>query len=494
MRRRLIRTYLALLALVLVALEVPLASYIAAERTEAVVVDRLLDATRIAAEAEPALREGPVATLTLELDRYHELYGISAAVVDRDAVVVVAAGDRDQLSAHDARQRLCQALAGDHSGGGRTVRPWETDPLVTAVPVTSGGETIGAVVTLSPTGRLRAGILRAWLVEAGIGALALVLFVMVAVGLARWILRPVAELEATALAMAAGDLDSRVPGGAGPPEVRRLARSFNQMAASLADSLGRQRAFVSQASHQLRNPLTALRIRVENLAQYVSRDGEGEHSLALEETDRLGKILEGLLALARAEGERQPMVEVDASAVVAERIAAWQPLATKRGVDLRRSGTCDPVRVRAVATGVDQSLDALVDNALKFVGADATVTVTVEQTSSHVDIRVVDDGPGMTAEQCVLAVQRLWRAPMAQCVEGAGLGLPIAAALMGASGAELLLRPAQPRGLDATLRFPRSPTSRPPGPRPPAPAGSEVRPGSASDTVAATDQAAGGIG
>lgn len=455
MRRRLVLTYLALLALVLVALEVPLGSYIAAWHTEEVVVDRLLDATRLASVAEAALRERHTEALIAEMERYHELYGISCAVGDRDAAMVAVVGDADASEAPSVLPLLRQALAGDRSGGERTVLPWRTEPLAVAVPVTSEGEIIGAVVTFSPTERLRGSILRTWMIEAGAGAVALLLFLIVAGALARWILRPVANLEETVRAMTGGDLESRVPSDAGPPEVRRLARSFNEMATSVADAVGRQRAFVAQASHQLRNPLTALRIRVENLARYVSAAGQGEHRLALGETDRLCEILEGLLALARAEGERQPLVVVDAGKVADERLAAWQPLAARRQVRLRRTGeACAPVR--AVATGVDQALDALVDNALKFAGTGANVVIDVRTRSSAVDIHVVDDGPGLSDQECQLAVLRLWRAPIAQNTDGAGLGLAIAAALMGASGGELTLRPAATRGLVATLCFPRS--------------------------------------
>ena len=452
MRRRLVGTYLALLALVLLALEIPLSATIAARLTDRVVVDRLLDANRIAAVAEPALREGRVAALTAELDRYHELYGISSAVADRDATFIVVGGPVGTVHVAETGTRLRQALAGERAGGDRTVWPWRARPIVVAVPVTSGAEVIGAVVTVSPTGKVRGAVLRALLVEAVVGAVALALFVAVASWMASWILRPVAELAAGIQAAAAGDLGAETPADAGPPELRRLTRSFNDMAASLADAIGRQRAFVAQASHQLRNPLTALRIRVENLAPYIVAAGRQEHRQVLEDTDRLGKILEGLLALARAEGERHPVVEVDAGTVLDERVAAWQPLAAQRAVTLRRAGEAS-AGVLAVETGVDQAVDALVDNALKFAGPGAGVTVRLVVAPSGVEVHVTDTGPGLTEAECRLAVQRLWRAPTAQNVAGAGLGLPIAAVLMAASGGELLLYPVEPAGLDAVLRF-----------------------------------------
>jgi signal transduction histidine kinase len=452
MRRRLIYTYLVLLALVLVALELPLMSSAATRATEALVVDRLLDANRFAAMADPALRSGHTVRLAAILDRYYELYGIAGAVADRDGNLVVASGTRAGFDAARVHRLLAQALAGDRSADDQTVWPWQARPLIVAVPVTSGEDTIGAVVTLSPTDRLRAGEVRTAAYAGIAGLAALALFVAVAMALARWMLRPIAELDDTAQRVAHGALDARVPADLGPPELRRMARSFNAMADNVVDALEAQRAFVSQASHQLRNPLTSLRIRVDNLADHVDGDGLAEHRFTLEEVDRLGTILDSLLALARAERGQHARDEVDAARIADVRVAAWQPLAEQRGITLTRSGA-PRAPVLAVVTAVDQALDALIDNALKFAGPGAHVTVSVEAHESTVDIHVVDDGPGLSDEDRRRATERFWRAADRQNVDGSGLGLPIAAVLVEASGGALRLLPVLPRGLDACLTF-----------------------------------------
>jgi methyl-accepting chemotaxis protein len=275
MRRRLVITYLVMLAAVLVALEVPLGSNVAAGHTDEMVVDRLLDANRIASIAEPALREGRIQGLSEELDQYRRVYGIAAAVVNREATIVAVAGSVQAFAQPVVRQRMREALAGARAGGTGTIWPWQTAPLTLAVPVTSGGAVIGAVVTLSPTYRLRSAIVRAWTVAGIVGLLALGLFVGVAGWLARWILRPVTELDDTALRLAAGDFDSRVPANVGPEELRHLARSFNAMADHVGGSLVRQRAFVAQASHQLRNPLAALAREPGGLVTRHQQKAEG---------------------------------------------------------------------------------------------------------------------------------------------------------------------------------------------------------------------------
>lgn len=454
MRRRLVITYVVLLALVLLGFELPLAINVASGGTEEMIVDRLVDANRLASIADPALRTGQTVVLAAELNRYHDLYSIDAAVADRDGGLALIAGDRDRFAAPAVHQQLVQALAGGRAANTQVVWPWRTEPLAVAVPVTSGGEVIGAVVTLSPTSQLRSDELRFWALITGVGVGALAVFVVVAIALARWILRPVADLVGTAQQVAGGALDARVPVDSGPPELRRLARSFNAMADNVADAFGRQRAFVAQASHQLRNPLAALRIRLDNLADHVDANGLDEHRETLEEVDRLGLILDGLLALASAERGQHGCHVVDAAAVADQRVAAWQPLAERREITLRRTGAAR-ADARAVVTGVDQALDALIDNALKFAGPGATVLVDVKPVGASVDIDVVDDGPGLSADERRLAGERFWRAPHAQNVDGAGLGLPIAAVLAEVSGGGLRLLPVSPHGLNAKLTFPK---------------------------------------
>jgi signal transduction histidine kinase len=453
-RYRLVGTYLALLALVLLALEVPLAVYAAASRTQQVVIDRNADAARFASVADPALRTGETVTLADELRRYYDLYGIAAAVADRDGHLVTETGDPRAFESGEVRRAVTQALTGERVGAGHTVWPWQSGPLVIAVPVTTAGEVTGAVVTLSPTDALRSDVKDTWAELAAGGLLASLTFVLVAVALTRWILRPVAQLDTAAHRISGGALDARVAPGLGPPELRRLAHSFNTMADDVTDALERQRAFVAQASHQMRNPLTALRLRVEELGTFITDPaGTAEHRLTVEESDRLRRILDGLLTLAQAERGQHRTETVDAAKAADERVASWQPLAEQCGIALRREGA-DTAPVSAVPTAVGQALDALIDNALKFAGTGATVTVRVVTCADSVRIHVVDDGPGLGDTERMRATERFWRGPGTQNIDGSGLGLPIAAVLVSASGGQLDLLPAQPRGLDARLTFP----------------------------------------
>jgi signal transduction histidine kinase len=459
-RVRLVTTYLLLLLLVLAALEVPLALSIAGRDTSALVADRLADATRFAALAEPALRAHETDELAKELTRYESVYGIAVTVVDQDAFYVVgsrpeSAGGGVDLTDTDVRRQARRALEGREASDDGTIWPWRLDPFVVAIPVGRGGEVIGAVITVSPVGRRAADVRAAWSVLAGGGLIVLFAGIVAAWSLARWTLRPVAELDAAAHELAAGDYAARVPAADGPPELRRLGTAFNEMAATVADSLERQRAFVSHASHQLRNPLTALRLRVEDLGVDLTDPQALEgHRLALEEAERFGDVLDSLLALARAERGKYQLADIDAGEVAWARVVAWQPVAAKKDITLRYVRPPRPLRARAVTTALDQALDALIDNAVKFSSEGSTVTVRPAADDSGVAVHVTDTGPGLTEQQRELATERFWRAPGTQNVDGSGLGLPIVAVLVEASNGRLDLLPNTPKGLHARLWLP----------------------------------------
>jgi signal transduction histidine kinase len=455
-RRRLVSTYVLLLCMVLLALEVPLAISLTNRETQRVLADRVADATRFASLAAPAIRTGDLQSLVAELRRYHDLYGIGTLLVDQDhAVLSEFAGPT--AARGDTGLALRAALAGRQLGTPDTLWPWQRRPLVVAVPVNDGGAVLGSILTVSPTGRDRRAVAGSWLQLGLVSLAAVAACVIAALRLAEWVLRPVTRLDAAVHEIAAGDNDARVQPGLGPPELRRLSASFNEMADAVAEVLERQRSFVAHASHQLRNPLTVLRLRVEDLGtRLIDDDAREDHRLTLEETGRLADVLDGLLSLARAEQGRHRLEVVDAVAVVQNRRRTWLPLAERRGVELV-AVPGEPAYARLVATALDQSLDALIDNGLKFTPPGGRVEMAVTRSDGGVAVTVRDTGPGMPPEQCRRATERFWRAPDAQNVDGAGLGLPIVLVLAEASGGSLTLGPAPTGGLEARMWFSAAP-------------------------------------
>ena len=480
MLRRLLAVYVSLLVLVLAALEIPLAVTVAGHETQAMFIDRRNDTSRFASLAKPALCSGRTDGLRAELARYDQLYGIAAAIADRDGNIVVAS--RPGVVRDVGRSRLRAVRSGDRPGVQELAWPWRHEPMVVVEPVGCGGEVIGAAVTVSPTGGVRASILRRWSQLAAAGLAALVVFGAAAIPLSRWVLGVVRSLDRVTGELSAGRLQTRVPVATGPAELRRLAEHFNAMAEAMSRNLQLQRSFVSYAAHQLRNPLATLRLRVENLGAHVSPDGAADLESAIEETARLTGILDGLLALVRAEGGSCPVAVVDCGRVATERVAAWREAAA--GVKVRRRGAAHAGAL-AVVDGVGQILDALIDNAAKFAGPGATVTVTVSRPRRRpvpagegparerreVCVEVADDGPGLSDTERARATQRFWRSPEHQNIDGTGLGLTIAHALAEASGGRLDLLPVEPHGLCVRLTLPApAPDEPPPDAAPPRPA------------------------
>lgn len=451
MRRRLLLTYVSLLIAVLLALELPLAATIASRDTQHVFIDRLNDTARYASIAEEAVRTGRTATLESELRSYGEVFGIEAFAVNRDQQVIAQSHEFIDLQQPDVQARLRSALGGGRDEG-RVVWPWGDAPMVVAEPVDVDGEVLGAVVTISPTDRLRGRIGRGWALLAAVGLVTLLLSGLAAVPVTRWVLRPVHDLDDAAHGITAGNLQARVSGATGPIELQRLAHSFNVMADTVSESLERQRAFVAQASHQLRNPLTALQLRVENLGEYVGAAGAEELHIAMDEAARLARILDALLALARAESGQLTLETVDVASVMADRVAAWEPVAARRSARITALDSGGPAYAVCQAGALDQVLDALVDNALKFGPPGVAVTLRAAQNSDGtVEVHVCDDGPGLADEERQQATARFWRGRADQNVEGSGLGLSVAAALVKASGGSLDLLRGGPSGLDARI-------------------------------------------
>jgi signal transduction histidine kinase len=473
MRTRLLGILLALMAGVLAALGVPLAAAMAAGEQSRSVVDRMDDVARFAQElpvqglpergavgSDPSVPTNPDAAvlhaLQAEVARYHELYGVRVGLFRPDeAVLAVAPGGWVLPDTGPGGQAVQEAKDGRRSHNPPQVWPWTPDRTLTvASPVVRDGDVVAVVVTESPTGPLRARILHRWLWLAAGEAVAMIVAVLLAVRLTEWVLRPVRTLDRATHDIATGRMNARVAAVGGPPELRRLAGSFNEMADHVVLALDQQRAFVADASHQLRNPLAALLLRVELLGLELPEGHETELAQVREEGTRLARVLDDLLGLATAEGSRPQPEPVDLAALVLARVDAWQPVARQRGV---RLGCGMPPSVKAWTDpiGFGSALDAVVDNALKFSPPEGTVAVTVRLERREVAVTVTDDGPGLTEEELARAGDRFWRSPRHQNVDGSGLGLSIARTLLLAGGGSLEFAAGDPRGLAVTLSVPR---------------------------------------
>jgi signal transduction histidine kinase len=447
---------MALLALPLVVLEVPLALSHGTDEFRRLAITRVNDSAGFAAQATTALRDHQVDTaLRQKMLDYQSRTGAAVLLVDRTGAVMASTGP-ESISA-SRRADLGRALAG--------IRPATFDrgsivhavPLFVAEPVQSGSAVIGAVATISPTNTLRAHALSRFLALGVVDVLALVVAAMLAGPLSRWILRPVFVLDAAATAVTAGDYEMRVPTDSGPSEIRRLSRAFNTMADRLVKLMRSQQGFVADASHELRGPLTALRLRLEVLEETVEPCSRAEVAKAVVETKRFGGILDALLRLAHAEAREIPLECVDVSAISGERAEAWRAVASER--DVRISLSAIPATASSAAEILAQVLDVLIDNAVHYTATGSEIRVRVERDAHAIIVRVADQGPGMADADKARARDRFWRGGAAVGSQGSGLGLSIAETLLTSVGGRLSFDDVVPNGLVAAVRLPPWPSA-----------------------------------
>ena len=251
-----------------------------------------------------------------------------------------------------------------------------------------------------------------------------------------------------------GDLECARPRRRGRPRCARSPARSTRRSAQLEQLLESQEAFVADASHQLRTPLTALRLRLENLEPDVSED---KLAGALKEVDRLSRLVSGLLALARADAGAAPGPPVSIGRAVEERLEAWADLAAERSLHLE-AVVAEDAHVRMSQERLDQVLDNLISNALTVSPAGSSVKVSATHRGDWVELHVVDEGAGMSAADRRRAFDRFWRGIDGS---GSGLGLAIVKRLVIADGGEVELLPATGGGIDAVVRLRSASSSRP---------------------------------
>lgn len=452
MRRRLLVTYLTLTTFVLAVLAIPLGITFARNERRELVSDLQRDAFVLASRVlDPLVLRQPF-RVAEPLRAYTARTGARVVVTDASGLAVadtdpVVAGPRRDFS---TRPEIAAALRGELPSG---IRPSDTaggSLLYVAVPIARSGGVAGAIRLTFSTETLEARVQRSWISLAIVSLIALVAAALLALAFARWVTRPVRALAEVAGRLASGALDARADPGGGPPEVRALGTRFNEMAERLQELVAAQQAFVADASHQLRTPLTALRLRLENLEPALDARDRPDLEAAIAEADRLTRIVEGLLALARAEGARPERLSVDPVEIARDRAHAWEAFAAERGIriQLEEGPAC---RALDVPGHLEQILDNLLANAVEASPADAAITIRTEASGDRCAIHVIDQGPGMSEEQRAHAFDRFHRSGRAT---GTGLGLAIVHQLAVASGGEVTLSSAPGGGLDAAVRLP----------------------------------------
>jgi signal transduction histidine kinase len=347
--------------------------------------------------------------------------------------------------------------------------------------VMSGGLPGGyTLVVGTDLGRDQKAVGRLIAIEAIAGLIVLAILGAAGYVLVRNSLRPLVEVEATARAIAAGDLSRRVPEGNERTEVGRLSTSLNGMLSRIETAFRAQQAseeqargseirmrrFVADASHELRTPLTSIRGFAELYRQGAVRSEEDVRRLMERieaEGARMGLLVEDLLLLARLDQQR-PLVfaPVDLAAIAGDAVHDAKAVQPDRPIVLHLDESlADVPVVRGDEGRLRQVVGNLVTNALTHTAAGTRVTVTVGEAPDDADVlvlKVADEGPGMDPADAERAFERFYRADTSRtrAAGGTGLGLAIVSSLVAAHGGAVDLDTVPGKGTVVTVRLPRS--------------------------------------
>ncbi|OJF10539.1 sensor histidine kinase [Couchioplanes caeruleus] len=462
MQKKLLLTYLTVTAVILLMLEVPLALSYSMNAYHKLANTQARDTRELAAEARAVLEdETRAAAFEERLRRFEANRQTTVILVDVKGRVAAASHADVDGTAAALHSSLAQALQGRSAGPSQHARHalWPGDVII-AEPVLEGDDVIGALGSVASGTAVQQDVVRHALLLLGAAVLALAAVGLASVPLSRWLLRPIRQFDHTVRSILDGAYDVRVRCAGGPPEMQGLVDGFNRMADHLVTLLETQRAFVADASHQMRNPLTALRLRVETLESGVRPESRKRLQQALAEIERLSMLLDQLLRLARAEGRDQSVTPVNVAEVITTRVDAWEQAAARKRVTLLAPDPDGTVSA-CVPGHLEQILDVLIDNAIHASAANASITVRHKAAGAYAQIQVIDEGPGMSAEDCQRALGRFWRGSNSAKREGSGLGLAIADTLAKANGGSLRLLPVTPRGTEARVEMPLCPGTAP---------------------------------
>lgn len=421
MRRRILTSIVMLTAIAVVLFAVPLGFALADLYHEEEIV-RLGRISAESAEDVPASfpAKGDPVELSASGGRRVALYGPDGARV---------AGRGPRRADAIVRVALRGDLRDDEVGGF----------LVVGTPVTRGERVVGALRAAAPTSVVTDRTRDAIALMVGIGVVAVGISALIGMYQSRRLARPVDRLAEAAARLGDGDFSAQ-PEPSGIPEVDAVSDTLGSTAARLDRMLQRERAFSEDASHQLRTPLTGLRVTLEAARLTPTVDRDDALDAALSEIDRLERTVDDLLALAREPPvARTPTALGPLLATIED---DWHGRLAAEGRPLRVDLDPGLAPVAISARSVRQVLDVLVENAWHH-GA-GTITLRARSTGGGVALEVADEGPGVTGDP-----ERIFDRRETGTPGGHGIGLALARSLAEAEGARLVLERDQPNPMFA---------------------------------------------
>ena len=422
MSRLPIRLRLTLVFAVIMAVVLLLAGWLVYARVSTNLDNALDEQLRSRAQDVSALvrREGSLksthGTLIERGETFAELLNMNGSVIDATSLV----GRKPLLP-----PELARTLRGPVFINRSSVPGLDEPARMLALPVQRGQSRLVLVVGATRANRTETllSLRNAFLIG---GPLALILASLAVYGIAGAALRPIEAMRRRAADISASSLEDRLPVPPGGDEVSRLGETLNEMLTRIGDGLARERRFVADASHELRTPLALLKTQLELALRHSRSTEELEAAIrgAAEDTERLSRLADDLLLLARAEQGRVPLRRepVDVADVLETVAGRFQSRAVSEQRDLSVTTDDDPLVVSADRPLLEQALANMVDNA--FTHGAGRVTLTAEPRNGSAELHVLDEGAGFPADFLAHAFERFSRAQKTTA-EGSGLGLAI---------------------------------------------------------------------
>ena len=416
-----------MLVLAIIALEVPLIISLRDRVDNEVRSDARTQAAFIAATVDPTDPRELDEVVKVGADR---LRGRVIVVAPNGRLLSDSSGDeRVGIDYRSSRPEIAAALDGRVYQERRPSQSLGQEILATAVPISDGNRVVGAVRVTQSVQAVSRATRRATLGLIAIGLLVLVLGLLAGAVIARQVAGPVHRLDDAVSRFAGGDLSARAK-VEGSAEQQRLARTFNDMTARIERLVASQREFIADASHQLRTPLSGLRLRLEEArAATGDADAHAEIDAGLGELDLLSAIISELLVLSQAGEVDAPPEHVDLEDAAHRAAARWDGTGGGRvhADGIAAEGFCP-------LADLDRVLDALVENALNYGNGEVMLR------STPGELEVLDRGPGLAPDEVGAVFERFHRGRAGRSgPAGTGLGLPIARELARRWGGEVTL-------------------------------------------------------
>ena len=449
MTRRLVITMAMLVAVVAVALAIPLSIVVSQDQRAAFVSDVEIETLAAAS----ILSSAPQFDWQQITEQIAQETGARVVVVDMNRQLV-ADSDSSGVDRSFDRPEIDQALGGLLASDARFSQTLVQDLRYVAAPIIQNYQTVGAV-RLSLSEASVDQIVRNTQLWLGVFVFAVMIGAsLIAVLAARSATGPLSRLADVA-ARLPDDLSLRAPSDVGPTEVRGVARALNTTAERLAGILSRTQRVGADASHHLRTPLTAMRLRLEAIEETSDQsDVVGEAQAAIAEIDRLTRRIDQILALAKSDAADAHQIPANVMEVVVDRVAELRTAADARGIELLVDGD-DESWVLAPAGVIDRIVDELIGNALSY--ARTQIDVSVRIASRSVLLTVADDGQGVSTDEQEEIFERFNRGSAA-VPGGSGLGLALVRESARAVGGDARVEVLPDEGFSVIVSWPLSST------------------------------------